>query len=177
MKKLEASLGPWVIKHRWLLIAACLILAAASGSGLLHLTFNNDLRAFFSKENPQLRALEALENTYNKIDNVYFIIAPKDGNVFTRETLAAIEEITEAAWQMPYSSRVDSITNFQHTRSEDDELIVEDLVEDALHMSEAEINRVREIALSEPRLVNEWISPKGHVTGINVNILPPGKCT
>ena len=79
MKKLEASLGPWVVKQRWLLIAACLILAAASGSGLRHLTFNNDLRAFFSEENPQLQALEELENTYNKIDNVYFIIAPKDG--------------------------------------------------------------------------------------------------
>ena len=174
MKKLEASLGPWVIKHRWLLIAACIILTAAAGSGLRHLTFNNDLRAFFSKANPQLQALEELENTYNKIDNVYFVIAPKNGNVFTRETLAAIEEFTEAGWQMPYSSRVDSITNFQHTHSKDDELIVEDLVHDALHMTAADIKRVKDIALSEPRLVDEWISPKGHVTGINVNILPPG---
>ena len=40
-----------------------------------YLTFNNDLRAFFSEENPQLQALEALENTYNKIDNVYFTVA------------------------------------------------------------------------------------------------------
>ena len=133
MKKLEASLGQWVIKHPWLLIAACLITAAAAGSGLQHLIFSNDLRAFFSEENPQLQALEALENTYNKIDNVYFIIAPKDSNVFTRETLAAIEDLTKASWQIPYSSRVDSITNFQHTRSEEDELVVEDLVHDALN--------------------------------------------
>lgn len=173
MHKLEASLGPWVIKYRWLLMAACLVMTAVSAAGLQHLTFNNDLRAFFSEENPQLQALEALENTYNKIDNVYFVIAPKDNNVFTRDTLAAIEELTEAAWQIPYSSRVDSLTNFQHTSSEGDELLVEDLVSDARSMIAPEIERVREIALSEPRLVSQVVSPSGHVTGVNVNILTP----
>ena len=173
MEKLEISLAHWIIKYRWLLMSICIVITAVAGSGMRYLTFNNDLRVFFSKENPQLQALEVLENTYNKIDNVYFVVAPKNGNVFTRETLAAIEELTEAAWQIPYSSRVDSITNFQYTRAEDDELIVEDLVAGALHMSAAEIQRIHDIALSEPRLVNQQISPNGHVTGINVNILPP----
>ena len=127
----------------------------------------------FQRKTPSCKALEALENTYNKIDNVYFIIAPKDANVFTRKTLNAVEELTGDSWQIPHSSRVDSITNFQHTRAEDDELIVEDLVTDASNMSEAAIQNVREIALSEPRLVNESISPSGHVTGINVNVLLP----
>ncbi len=173
MKKLELSFGLWVIKHPWLLVAACLIMAAAAGSGMRYLIFNDDLRVFFSEENPQLQALEAIENTYNKIDNVYFIIAPKDADVFSRNTLSAVEELTRDSWQIPHSSRVDSLTNFQHTRAEDDELIVEDLVADAATMTDAEIQQVREIALSEPRLVNEWISPSGHVTGINVNVMLP----
>jgi predicted RND superfamily exporter protein len=174
MKKFEASFGPHVIKYRWLYMAACLVITALAGSGLRYLTFNDDLRVFFSEDNPQLQALEALENTYNKTDNIYFIIAPKDGNVFTRETLSAIEKLTRDSWQIPYSSRVDSITNFQYTRSEEDELVVEDLVTDAEDMSEAAIQQVRDIALSEPRLVDQEISPNGAVTGINVNILLPG---
>ena len=173
MKRFETAVAHWVIKNRFISIAACLIFAAAAGSGMRNLTFNNDLRAFFSEENPQLQALEALENTYNKIDNVYFTIAPEDGNVFTRETLAALEYLTEASWHIPYSSRVDSITNFQYTHSENDELIVEDLVDGALNLNDAEIERIKEIALADPRLVNQQISPSGHVTGINVNILKP----
>lgn len=173
MNRLEITLGQWVIKYRWLLIAACLIFAAATGSGMRYLTFNDDLRVFFSKENRQLQALEVLEQTYNKIDNVYIIIAPKDGNVFTRETLTAIEELTAASWQVLYSNRVDSITNFQYTHSRNDELIVEDLVSDARQMSDAQINHVREIALNEPRLKDEWVSASGHVTGMSVNILIP----
>ncbi|MDH3390453.1 MAG: MMPL family transporter [Desulfobulbaceae bacterium] len=175
MNHFEKIFSEWVIKHRWWLIAATLVLAVATATGMRFLSFENDLRVFFSKENPQLQALEALENTYNKIDNVYIVIAPQDKNVFTRETLAAIEELTEACWHIPYSSRVDSITNFQYTYSEDDDLIIEDLVVDAPGMGVAEISRIREIALSEPRLLNSSISPNGNVTGVNVNILPPGK--
>jgi len=175
MNWLEIAFSNWVIKYRWWLIAATLVLVVTAASGMRFLTFENDLRIFFSEQNPQLQALEELENTYAKIDNVYIAIAPQDKNVFTRENLAAIEELTEAAWQIPYSSRVDSITNFQHTHSEDDDLIVEDLVIDAFSMSDAEIDRIRKIALSEPRMVNYSISPSAHVTGININILVPGK--
>ena len=173
MNHFEIAFSNWVIKYRWWLIASTLIAVLLTASGMRFLTFDNDLRVFFSEENPQLLALETLENTYNKTDNVSIVVAPKDKNVFTRENLAAIEELTEACWQIPYSSRVDSITNFQHTYSEDDDLIVEDLVINALSMGAAEINRVREIALSEPRLLNNDVSPDGQVTGININILPP----
>ena len=72
-------------------------------------------RMFFSEENPQLNAFEQLQNTYTKNDNVLFVIAPQNGKVFTRETLSAVAELTREAWQIPYSIRVDSITNFQHT--------------------------------------------------------------
>jgi predicted RND superfamily exporter protein len=175
MNHLEIAFSEWVIKLRWWLIIVSIVVVAVAASGMRFLTFENDLRVFFSEQNPQLQALEKLENTYTKIDNVYIAIAPQDKNVFTRETLAAIEELTEASWQIPYSSRVDSITNFQYTFSENDDLIVEDLVVDAFSMSDAEIDRIKEIALLDPRIVNYSISPSAHVTGININILPPGK--
>jgi predicted RND superfamily exporter protein len=131
------------------------------------------MRVFFSDENPQLKALDALENTYTKNENVLFVVAPKNGDVFTRATLAAIEELTEASWKMPYSSRVDSITNFQHTRAEEDDLIVEDLVTDAPSLSDEELDAKRAIALSEPLLVNRLVSPSGHATGVLVTMLLP----
>jgi hypothetical protein len=136
---------------------------------------NNDMRVFFSKQNPQLQALEVLENTYTKDDNVIFVIAPKSGDVFTRDTLSAIESLTEAAWQIPYSGRVESITNFQNSRAEGEDLIVEDLVSDSLHLSDVQVERTRRVALSEPLLVNRLVSPTGHVTGINVSVLLPHK--
>ena len=68
-----------------------------------------------------MQASDQLEKTYTQDDNVIFLLIPQDGDVFTRKTLAAVEELTKMAWQLPYSLRVDSLSNFQHTSAEGDE--------------------------------------------------------
>lgn len=175
MKALENVLGHWVVHYRWWIIACSLLAIGLASSGAGRIVFNDDNRVYFGKENPQLNALEELENIYTKNENVLFVLAPGDGKVFTRETLAAIEELTNKAWQIPYSNRVDSISNFQHTYAQGDDLVVEDLVKGAAHLSDQQIARIKQVALHEPLLVNRLISPQGHTTGINVNVLKPGK--
>ena len=175
MNPLESRMGEWITRNPWWVILAGLVTVMITGSGLQFLTFNSDLRVFFSQENPQLKGLEELENTYTKSDNVAFILEPNDGNVFTRDTLAALESLTKRAWLIPYSIRVDSVTNYQHSWAEGDDLFVEDLVKDARNLSNLQLIEKRNIALSEPLLVNRFISPSGHVTGVSVTILLPGK--
>lgn len=172
---MTARLAEWILRFRFLLVPLLIALAllAAMGAGNLHLT--NDYRVFFSSENPQLLAFEQLQNTYTKNDNILFVLAPKDGRVFKRETLAAVEWLTEESWQIPYSIRVDSLSNFQHTYDENDDLVVENLVEDAESLSADEIQRIKEIALNEPLLVKRLVSPSADVTGVNVIIQLPGE--
>jgi hypothetical protein len=158
-----------------LILVLTLVAAGWSASGMKELQFVNNSRMFFSKENPQLQALEMLENTYTKYENVLFVVEPASGNAFERQTLSAIEELTAEAWKLPYSSKVSSLTNFQHTRAEGDELIVEDLVRDAARLSDAQLAAIREIALAEPLLVNSLVSAAAHVSGVNVNIVKPEK--
>ena len=98
--------------------------------------FNTDYRAFFSPDNPYLQAFDDLENTYTKVDNVFFVVAAGDGEVFDRNTIDALNWLTEASWQIPFSTRVDSITNFQHTEARGDTLIVEDLYTDTPDFSD-----------------------------------------
>ena len=162
-----------VIRHRWLIIAGSIVLLIALTIGLFRLEVAYDIRFFFGEKNPQLKALEKLENTYSREGSLFFVIAPKNGNVFTRSTLAAVEELTEKAWQFPNSARVDSITNFQHTRSEGDELIVGDLVRDAMRLSDDELAFVKKTTLSEPLLLNRLVSPDGSVTGVYINVATP----
>lgn len=165
----------WMLDHPWLVVALTVLCIALAASGARFLSFSNDYRMFFSEDNPQLRAFEAMQNTYTKVDNVLFVISPKDGNVFTRDALASLEWLTKEAWQTPYSIRVDSITNYQHTEAEGDDLLVRDLVEDAGALSAEELSKTRQIAVNEPLLVNRLISPSGAHTGINVTIQLPQK--
>jgi len=170
----ETRFGRWVVRYRWPIIFVTLIAVVAAASGGRYLRFTNDYRVFFSKDNPQLRAFDALENSYTKNDSVVIAIAPKDGNVFTRRTLATVEWLTRKAWQVPYSIRVDSITNYQNTEAQNDELLVGDLVENAASLSDKQLKRIRAVALHEPTLVGNLVSPQGHVTSVNVTVQLPG---
>lgn len=164
----------WVVDNPFKVILAAILLVFLAASGLPRNSFSNDYRVFFSDDNPQLLAFEAIENTYVKTDNVLFVIAPKSGDAFNRETLGIIEKLTLDSWQIPYSTRVDSVTNFQHTYAEEDDLIVQDLVSDAGALSDQELQQIKQIATTEPLLVNRLVSPNGHVIGVNITVQLPG---
>lgn len=174
MEQLEQELGRWVLRHRWLIIIATLLVVLFAAKSATGLNFTSNYRTFFSEENPELLAFDALENTFTKNDNVIIILEPDNGNVFTRETLAVVEELTEAAWQIPYSNRVDSITNFQYTEAKGDELIVRDLVKNAESLDQSELESIRDIAINEPLLVNNLISDDARITAVNITVQLPG---
>ena len=117
MNNFETLFANWVVKYRWWIIILSILCTISFAGGLRYLTFKNDKRVFFSRENPQLQAFEAFENTYTKDENIVFAVESKDGTLFTRRTLTMLEELTDASWKIPYSSRVNSIINFQHTRT------------------------------------------------------------
>ncbi len=165
----------WVIRWRYAIIIVTILLIAAAASGGRFLVFTTDYRVFFSEKNPQLIAFENLQNTYTKNDNVLIVLAPKDRQVFTRENLAAVSWVTQEAWQIPYSIRVDSVTNFQHTHAEEDDLIVEDLVTTPEQLSDEDLAKIKQVALQEPSLIHRLIPPETHVTAVNVTVQLPGK--
>lgn len=164
-----------VLRFRWPIIAAILLAVFGLGRGAQNLGFNDDYRLFFGPQNPQLLAFETLQNVYTKNDNILFVVEPADGEVFTPPTLAAVEELTAGAWQIPFARRVDSVTNFQHTHAEGDELIVEDLVEGAANLDAEALAEKRRIALDEPLLAGRIVSPTADVTGVNVTLQMPGE--
>src|SRR5262249_48821857 len=160
------AFSKWIIPLRWAIIAGALLIVLAAAGGASRLVFIDSYRVFFSKENPDLQTFEKVENVYTKNDNVLFLVAPKDGRVFTRETLSSIEWLTREAWKIPFSTRVDSVTNFQHTWARNDELVVQNLVENASNLSDADRERTRRIARAEPLLVNLIVAPRAHVTAV-----------
>lgn len=163
----------WLIKLRWPAILTTLLVVGLLASGGRFLVFTSDYQVFFGDSNPQLAAFEELQETYTKNDNVLIMVEPADGNVFSNDTLQAVLALTEKAWQTPYSSRVDSLSNFQYTYAEEDDLIVEDLIDAAADLDPATLQKLKEIALAQPLLVNRLLSPSAHVTGINITFQLP----
>lgn len=165
----------FVTSHPWSVIALSLLLLIGASIGIARLSFKSDLRIYFSEDNPQIIALDSIESTYSKSDNVLFVIAHKDG-AFSKDVLSAVGLITEKAWQIPFSRRVDSVTNFMHSSAQGDDIVVGGLAEDAETLTSAEINEIRKIALTDNLIAKRLVAADGKVTGVNVTVnIPKGK--
>ena len=103
----------WIVRHSVTVLVLTLSTIALLSLGTFQLTFRSDDRIFFSDENPELSRLRDFEAKYGREDGILFILTAAEGDLFTPEKLAAINELTDRAWRMPYVKRVDSVTNFQ----------------------------------------------------------------
>ena len=162
-----------VLRRRWLVVALAVVILLITGAGGRFITVASDYRILFKKDNPYLLAFDELERTFSTSDNALIAVAPRGGSVFTKEALGAIEELTDIAWKTPHSSRVDSLTNYNHSRAEGDDLIVEPLVDDASALTDADLARIRKIALNEREIVDRLVSRDGRVGGVAITFVLP----
>ncbi|EHR0224716.1 MMPL family transporter [Vibrio parahaemolyticus] len=167
------GLGKIPTKYSLLVLLATIFLIIVATIGGKNLYFRGDYDIFFDGTNKQLLAFDEIQTTFAKTDNLAIVIAPEDGDIFTPQTLSLIQKITVDAWQVPYSSRVDSIANYQHTEAFDDDLLVEDLLYSDYELTPERISKVKSIALSEPVLKSALVSEKGDVTVVNITVQLP----
>ncbi|HAS6435201.1 TPA: MMPL family transporter [Vibrio parahaemolyticus] len=167
------GLGKIPTKYSLLVLLVTIFLIIVATIGGKNLYFRGDYDIFFDGTNKQLLAFDEIQTTFAKTDNLAIVIAPEDGDIFTPQTLSLIQKITVDAWQVPYSSRVDSIANYQHTEASDDDLLVEDLLYSEYELIPERISKVKSIALSEPVLKSALVSEKGDVTVVNITVQLP----
>ena len=175
MSQQNGSYGEWILKYRFLVLGLITAVTLLAAVGTQFLYFDNDYRVFFGKENPQLKAFEKIQQTYTKIDNVNFAVDPISSKANAPEVLAAVEELTDIAWQLPFSIRVDSLSNHQHTEVEGDDLIVRDLYTDAMSMNANEQALVDRVSTTEPALAGKIHDKQHRATSVNATIQMPGK--
>ena len=162
-----------VLRYRWIVLVAATLLMAAMTAGVRFITVTNDYRVLFSEDNPQLLAFDELENTYSTSNAALIAITPEEGSVFTREGLGAVVDMTDSVWRAPYSSRVNSLTNYTHSEAFEDDLVVAPLVEDAQGLSDADLARIEKTALDAVEIAGRLVSRDGRTAGVAINFVLP----
>ncbi len=170
---MEKQVIVFLIRYRHLLAFLSLLLTALLAYGGRDLYLETDYKIYFEDDEPQLVAHESLEDTYTKTDNLAIMLRASDGQLFTPRMLKLVYEISEQSWQVPYVTRVDSITNFQHTSADGDDLVVEDLVLDPGTLDTTKAKQVQRIALSERQLHKRLVSADGSTAFINITLELP----
>jgi len=141
--------------------------------GASQLQIASGIRVLFSPQDPNLIAEIAIEEEFGREKAILMVVDAHNESVFSSNNLQTLETMTESAWQVPYSRRVDSVINFLHATADQDEIFVNPLIENAASLSDAEIAEKREIALGEDLLIGRLLSSNGSVAAININLALP----
>ncbi|MFT7681746.1 MAG: putative RND superfamily exporter protein [Moritella dasanensis] len=167
----------WVVespKSKWLIFGVFLSIIFC-GVGLKYLTLASDYKVFFDKNDKGLLQLERLQQTYTKTDNVFVMIKPPEEDVFTINTIKLLHNLSQDFWQVPHSSRVDSITNYPHSFAKGDDILIEEFVYEKEEITPERIEFMAQEIPAEKDLVGKLITEKGDYTALNITILLPGK--
>ncbi|MYB34115.1 MAG: MMPL family transporter [Gammaproteobacteria bacterium] len=163
----------FVLRHRWVILLAATLIMLPMASGVRFIETTHDHRAIFGKDDPYIAAFDALEQTYTQTNTALIAVVPRTESVFSKRILRTIEEMTEDAWLVPHSIRVDSLANYAHTMAEGDDLIVESLVDRDTQIDDTNILRIRQIALTAPDIAGRLVSMDGRVAGIAIRFAMP----
>ncbi len=174
--RIAFALARAVTAKPWLTVLLSVLFVVPFAVGLRSLTFSTDYRVFFADGDPQLQRFNALENEFTRTDNVVFVIRPKSGTVFEPEVLGVVQKLVAAAPSIPFSRRIDALTTYQHSRIENDEMVVSDLVPgDATMLTPDQLRSIRTVATGSPLLVGSILARDERATGVNVILHLPRK--
>lgn len=171
--RMNQRLAEFLVRYRLVLFLASVLFIAFSATGFSNFKYVADYKVFFAPDDPNLLAFEDLQDTFTRADNVAFVVQPQKDDVFSEEALRAQIWLTDAAWKLAYSIRVDSLANFQHTRVDGDELMVENLIPEDFAGQEDEMRLIRERTMAETMLVGNIVSPKADVAMVMVTLEMP----
>ena len=169
----KENLSKFIINNRIVFIFSCLVLVLILGRGITSVVFDPDMERFFPKGHPATSLSYEIDETFIRTDNLVIAINAKNNSIFTKKTLSLIESLTEKSWTVPYSIRVDSLTNYSYVRSVDDDLLVEPFIENAVSLEDSFIKQREKIVEEEEIIFGSLISKDKKTTVISIIVDPP----
>ena len=169
----KENLSKFIINNRIVFIFSCLVLVLILGRGITSVVFDPDMERFFPKGHPATSLSYEIDETFIRTDNLVIAINAKNNSIFTKKTLSLIESLTEESWTVPYSIRVDSLTNYSYVRSVDDDLLVEPFIENAVSLEDSFIKQREKIVEEEEIIFGSLISKDKKTTVISIIVDPP----
>ena len=167
-----ANMPVRIVKARRLVLGTIIALTLFFVFGIATLTrFDMTTDSFLDSEDPSILALNEYRRQFGSDDSVFLVYEARDGDVFSRQSLSAIQALTEDLqnWdtlnredyprqirgtlidfdELKHIRRVQSIATLRVQKNEGDTLLSQRLVPGLLPDSEAELAEIKAAALAE----------------------------
>ena len=178
LTKLFSKTPNFILHYKRQVLAVLLVISAFLFYGIFSLTvFDMSSDSFLEDENPAQIALDEFRRQFGGDDSVFIIYAAKDGDVFSRESLTAIQNLTQdlvdwedldrsdygfVPWdELSHIRRVQSLGNIRAQESIGDTLRSDRLIPRQLPETDSELRALKRKALDQKDFVGAFYSPDG----------------
>ncbi|RSZ60407.1 MMPL family transporter [Massilia atriviolacea] len=167
-------------KRKYLAWLFFVLATAFMFAGLGRAKFDASIEGWFEADDPTIVAFDWFHHEFGSDDHLYIVYKPKDGNVFSEASLKTLKAMQDelaakvAAVKEGDSSplnhvvKVTSLINAPVLRAEQDALISKKLVGNTVPGTQAELDEIRRVALSQKSFPLLYFSKDNKYGGIMV---------
>ena len=184
-----AVIPDWVLRFRKRVIVALILITAFMTWGIFTRTeLDMTADSFLDQSDPAIAALNEFRRQFGSDDSVFLVYRAKDGDVFSRASLTAAQQLTDDLrnWQslnpadypeaingvevdfneLNHIRRVQSITNVRFQENIGDTLLSNRLVPEQLPQSDADLAAIKARALAQEDYVLAFYSADARYAAI-----------
>lgn len=151
-----AALAGVIIKFRFPVLIAVILIAGLLASNIRHLKFDTSNEGFLHEDDPILLTYNNFRDQFGRDDML--VLAIRSDKIFTTAFLTKLkvlhDELTET---IPHINEVTSMVNARSTLGEGDVLLVDDLLAD-FPESDSDLKALRDMVMTNPLYINQLIS-------------------
>ncbi|MCS5635752.1 MAG: MMPL family transporter, partial [Myxococcota bacterium] len=160
------SLGRFVVRRPWVVIALVLLFAVSLSSQAPRIRLDTSVESFLRDDNPAKLSYDAFRDQFGRGE--ILVAAIRSPDVLAPAFLSKLEEFHRALEDdLPHLEEVRSLINARVTRSGDDELIVDDLLEE-WPQTPAAWSDLRSYTLANPLYENLLVSKDAGLAVVSI---------
>ena len=180
MKTVLGNLPKWINNHRWWVAIAYLLIFVLALGGAGKITMDDSLESWFEKDSAIVKDKRQFEEYFGSNEDLYIVYRPKDQDVFSNTSLAALKKLQVALEQYTQPELPEPIRGLTHIRDirslyseqitqvDGDDLFIRPFLPIAKSLTSDEIDLYRQAALANPDFVYKFVSPNGEYGGVAV---------
>lgn len=153
----------FILKYRVLVISIILLITVALGIQLKDLKINSDITTYLPADDKSVVLFKYIGKEYSTSSTAIIIVESKD--IFSKETIAHIQALTDKLKNTEGVEFVTSLTNILDIKKTPDGFEIARLIDEYnLPQSDEELNKIKSYALSKDMYKGQIISEDGQYT-------------
>lgn len=167
----------FIVNRPYKAILIFVILLLALLPGVLSINSKWSPRIWFDQDHPEIQKLNRFEQQFGS-DTFISLGFHHPKGVFQHDVLKKIQEVTDKMWMVKDVIRVESISNYNMIRAEEDDIIINPFLEELDNLKEGEtlklsqLKKLRQEALADDVLPDFFLSKDGTYTILYAYLIP-----